>query len=114
MGAVSPGTDWVPLGANHPKTVKIGPFTLLLVSEMGWWLCPRELEPLLPPQRPLWLAAGRGGKPGGSYCAWCVIKNTGNLTIKPARFPALIPDQRGFGKEHPRFECLSQPGPVSF
>lgn len=50
MGAVSPGADGVQLGANHPKSVKIGPFTLLLVSEMGWWLCPMELEPLLPPQ----------------------------------------------------------------
>lgn len=70
-------------------------------------------KPQLKPYPSSLLLAGEE-KPGGSHCAWYIIKNTGNLTIKPARFLALIPDQRGFGKEHPRFECLSQPDAMSF
>lgn len=111
-----------PLGAGHPEPVGSADFLppqsqkkglrgCALPQGAGAPLTPRK--PQLNPYPTSLLLAGQE-KPGGSYCAWCVIKNTGNRTIKPARFLALIPDQRGFGKEHPRFECLSRPGPVSF
>lgn len=93
--------SWSRKGASGPRSV----------AGAGALLTPGKLQ--LKPYPISLLLAGEK-KPGGSYCAWYVIKNTGNLTIKPARFLALIPDQRGFGKEHPRFECLSQPDPMSF
>ena len=111
-----------PLGAAHPAAAAFGYFTSpklsaskrdfeAMLCRAGARLTPRK--PQLKPYPVRLLLAGEE-KPGGSCCAWYVIKNTGNLTIKPARFLALIPDQRGFGKEHPRFECLSQPDPMSF
>lgn len=100
------------LAAPHPKT-----------GGVQWIYCPsnskihravRSWSPPQPRKAQLNPFPAGEGNPGGSCRAWCIIKTAGNGTIKPARFPALIPDQRGFGKEHPRLECLSQPDPVSF